>query len=225
MRINPRPMPEGFAADAYEMAFNDLKVKYRAGTSAVKRWRREVAGPPQGPLPPPDDFLWLAESLCRRQLGFHYRVGFRQIETWVRETGASPRNGRESRPEQRRKVPDDFLEIAPGLTRNLIKDHYRTNEKAVARWLLETGITPAAYTAPGKLPRYYRVPGQSNVTVLRNYGPQDEAADILRCHMPVYRCDERGRFDQKGKLWRVGNVTVDGDELLVRAARYRSKAA
>ena len=58
----------------------------------------------------------------------------------------------------------------------------------------------------------------------RAYGPEDQAADVLRRYGPVYRCDERGRMDTKGKLWRFGMVICDGEELIARADR-RVRAA
>lgn len=44
-RANSRPMPEGFAEDAFEMTTNELRAKYRCGSTTVQRWRCEVGNP------------------------------------------------------------------------------------------------------------------------------------------------------------------------------------
>lgn len=219
-----RAMPEGFEADAFELAFTDLKNKYHAGNSAIKRWRREVCGIRPSPPPVPDDFLKLSLTMCRHQLEQHYRTSWRQICAWVEETGVTPRDGRETRPQSRRPLPDDFRQIVPGMTRRQIQQHYRCSGEAVIRWLDETGIV-AAKPVPNIGNLNWRMPtGRPTVKALRNYSLYDEAADVLRRFFAVYRCDERGRANPEGKLWRVGNTIVDGDELLSRAARKRIAA-
>lgn len=61
---------------------------------------------------------------------------------------------------------------------------------------------------------------------LRYISMFDEAADALRRErFVVFRCDDRGRADQKGEFWRLGNTLLTPDELLQRAEKYRRKVA
>ena len=54
----------------------------------------------------------------------------------------------------------------------------------------------------------------------------DDAADVLRAERwAVYRCDEKGKADLKGRYWRAGNVILSPDDLLAKADRYRRRAA
>lgn len=156
----------------------------------------------------------------------HYRTNWTTVRRWIEEAGLpllkSPP------PNNARLIPEDFAEVCPTLSQAELGRRYKADRGVIVRWCNLLGVQPKP-RGPAKpkptLARYYRVPGQSNVTALRNYGPHDEAADVLRHHFPVYRCDDRGRQNEKGKFWRVGNAVVDGDELLVRAARYRRVAA
>lgn len=41
----------------------------------------------------------------------------------------------------------------------------------------------------------------------------------------VHLCNERGAYDPKGKLWRVGNLVLTEDQLIERAAKYERLVA
>lgn len=218
-----RPMPAGFA----ECAWGNSRVlarRYGVGEPTIRLWRSQLGDDPRQ-LRLPDDFADRAASMGKTALCRHYGVSDWTIDRWARAAGVKFITGARVRMVQLRPPPDDFAMLAPTMSKNALRRHYGCWIKCLERWIRETGITPGVHTPKPKLPRYYRVPGQSNVTTLRNYGPHDEAVDILRRHFPVYRCDERGRQCEKGKLWRIGNAVADGDELLVRAARYRRAAA
>lgn len=222
-----RPMPEGFPADAFTMSAPELKRKYRAGDPAIRRWRNEVGLDPRPPqfVPPPADFAELAKTRTQKELKAHYGVGSTRVSTWAKLTGASPVNGRVVRITRRKPVPDDFAEIAPMMTKTALQRHYGCYWETMERWLAETGAVPCKFVPiPPKRTGYNFRPRTRLASSSRNYTALDEAADILRHYFPVYRCDDRGLADEKGKFWRVGNVRVDGDELLARAARKRVAA-
>lgn len=50
-------------------------------------------------------------------------------------------------------------------------------------------------------------------------GIADMAARHLRRDGPVYRCDEKGEANPKGKCWRYGNIVLTEVELLAKAER------
>lgn len=173
----------------------------------------------------PADFVKVREQVRSiRNLMRHYDAGPRTVRRWLTEIGAEHKP-RPERPECRRPVPEDFAELAPTMTKTGLSEHYGTANKIVERWCAETGIS-AKRRQPRKR-NVFTMPSNGAPTVerLRNYGIHDEAADVLRHYGPVYRCDEQGRAKERGELWRVGNVVVDGDELMARADRARRKAA
>lgn len=219
-----RPMPEGFPADAFEMAVDELKRKYRAGDTAVRRWRNEVGLPASRQVQIPDDFVEVAPRHTRRELKRIYGVGSDRLASWLRQTGASSLNANTVRP--LRPVPDDFAEVAPTMARYRLRDHYSTDIGIIDRWLAETGLKPGR-ALPAQRIRHIGMTFRPRTTLAsdnRQYGVHDQAADLLRKYYPVYRCDERGRANPKGKLWRAGNSLIDGDELLARADRKRRAA-
>lgn len=114
-------------------------------------------------------------------------------------------------------LPADFAETRQklGSVAHLTK-HYGVSWRVVGRWIKEAGMPSLrGEHLKGKQPAF----GFSAVKGLNNYGPEEQAADILRKRAAVFRCDENGRANPKGRFWRVGNVVCDADELLARAAR------
>lgn len=237
---NFRDIPPDFAELAATLPVKKLRTYYGAGQKAVERWliesgmkgKRVKAPRPNDPAnyahlrrPVPED---LAEMRARLRgsdrLAKHYRASWETVKRWLAEAGLPPLKPQP--PHNSRPVPADFAVLAPQLTQAELGRHYRAGREIIVRWCAESGVA-AKERAPAprgtfRLPRH---PGERNVTILRNYGPEDEAADLLRPHMPIYRADERGRADPKGKFWRAGNSLLDGAELVAKAERYRRRAA
>lgn len=123
-----------------------------------------------------------------------------------------------------RPAPDDFIKQRQTLGGQWkLAAHYRVSHRTVARWIAELGLPDLRQSEAHRARARLRMPPNGSPTVARlhSYSAHDNAADTLRRHTPVYRCDERGRADPKGSHWRVGNTVVDGDELLARADRAR----
>jgi hypothetical protein len=104
--------------------------------------------------------------------------------------------------------------------------------KVVKRWMKETEIEPRPYDRKGvvpvnRKPQAIRQMGVPHKAIIRDKPRSiwDDAADVLRHYGPVYRCDEKGTADQKGRYWRAGMVILTPDDLLARADRYRRRAA
>jgi len=105
--------------------------------------------------------------------------------------------------------------------------------KVVKRWMKETEIEPRPYDRKGvvpvnRKPQAIRQMGVPHKAIIRDKPRSiwDDAADVLRAERwAVFRCDEKGKADQKGRYWRAGMVILTPDDLLARADRYQRRAA
>lgn len=205
-----------------------------------RTYHKDTKGPEKRvPVPPPHDLREMAKAMNKTMLRQHYGIGEDRLETWLRETGVVPAKGLCIR---RRHLPDDFAEIAPSMSQMALSKLYKVDWTTIKRWKEEAGVETMD---PNELRRrnLRREPQQNNrlpshsfvfkgssaIPVVRDsrlFTLYDQAADELRRNRwAVHRCDDRGRYCEKGKLWRVGNVICTPDELLQRAARYRNRAA
>lgn len=144
-----------------------------------------------------------------------------------------------------RNAPDDFAEQAETKGTNALSAYYGASKKIVRRWFAETGakklppqivgntkprtekqLAVSRRSYPGKVGS--RPVGGSAADrtfhavateIHRDTSVAGMAADHLRRIAPVYRCDERGRQDVKGALWRVGNGILTDAEVIARAER------
>lgn len=221
-----RPMPADFATVSQGMTVKALQRHYRAKYDTIRRWR-DVAGADSGRYDkPPADFAHYAAIEHKCALGRRYRCSVSKIDRWLSIAGVTPPCAKRGPAPNRRPVPDDFAQVAPTMLKTHLRIHYGVNQDGLDRWIGESGVFPKTFEGGAGNVRPTRVPGQSNLARLRNYSIHDQAADILRRDKwIVYRCDERGVQAEKGKFWRVGNVVVDGDELLARAEKKKARAA
>lgn len=105
--------------------------------------------------------------------------------------------------------------------------------KVIKRWISETEIEPVPYERkgiipPNRKPQAFKQLGTPHKAIIRDKPRSiwDDAADVLRAERwAVFRCDENGKADQKGRYWRAGMVILTPDDLLSRADRYRRRAA
>lgn len=196
-----------------------IRIDKRGGNRA----RHEVR-------PMPDDFAQQAKDKNRSQLVKHYRTSDKAVGRWIDESGFTPRRT------VNRLVPDNWEQLcavhtAAELTRLLVADI-----KVIKRWIAETKIEPVPFDRKGIIPvnrkpkseRAFKVMGSPHKAII-NTRPRsiwDDAADVLRAERwVVYRCDEKGKADQKGRYWRAGMVILTPDSLLEKADKYRRSAA
>ena len=174
--------------------------------------------------PVPEGFADLAPTMLKFELIKHYRTSETVLARWLEETGVKSRA-----PSWKRPMPADFAEVGPTMSKTQLCRHYSVNNEAVNRWLLEAGVT-AAKAMPGNYTNHPRpvVRVRSMITPYEHQAeatPYDDALFVLRKANPVYRCNDRGGFDPKGKFFRIGASChiMTGDELLARAERVRER--
>ena len=222
------PIPADLAESVKTMSQAELCRHYRIGQATAKKWFAETGllpvtfNPEYRPVPA--DFAEHT-SIGVEKLRKMYSCGTRTIERWRAEIGFVPAY---------RLKPDNFAQIAVGMTIGQAVERFGAHRQTVAYWFQKAGIKPAKVERKPAIRPTRSVATISNMGRAqpaaklhdRAYGPQDAAADVLRSERwPVYRCKETGRADAAGKWWRVGNVVCDGDELLARAAKYARAAA
>lgn len=217
-------------ADRLDRSVSKTALHYGVGRTVTRRWFVEAGialRPTQKARPRPADLLEMRAKLGSvENLQKHYRAASETVKRWLEEVNAPrlhPQHRKGKASSNRRPVPDDFAVIAPTMTKAGLMEHYRTNNRAVDRWLAETGAAAATYvpapTYSRPTLRYVRAPSHSNIAPTRTYSAEDAAADVLRKWAAVYRCKPNGRADHKGTHWRMGNTVLTGPELIQRAER------
>lgn len=231
-RPNRRPVPADFAKQVKRLKYKKLIAQhYNVGFKALYRWLSEsgisLTDGRKSPFlkAPPADFMQIAPTMSREKLCAHYDCGDKVLRRWIAETGVAFTSG--ARP--RLHLPPGFALAAPSMTHGELMAHYGVSKGIITRWCEETGTKPFRHRAEPKQKRVISMApsrGQGvQFTITKTYGEHDLAADVLRRHFAVHRCDERGRYEERGKFWRVGTVVCTPDELLERADRARERAA
>lgn len=226
--IGGQPYPADFPAFAAGRSNIALARHYSVDPKVVRRWIREanVTERPFETRPrraAPDGFIDVAH-LPIRVLSDRYGCSGDMISRWRSEVGASLTR-------KRFDIPHDFADMALVKWKVKLASHYGVCIEVIRRWCLVSGVEP--------IPAPMVSIGQKNAAQPRSHTPKtpyqpvekprsihDVAARTLREERwTVFRCDERGRGNPDGHMWRVGNVVCDGDELLSRAAKYARAAA
>lgn len=235
-----KPMPSDFPIYAADETHAQLKKRYNVGTHVLQRWHMENGGNPRVRVtmrPVPDDFHQLAPVNSINFLHRHYVADERVIKRWLRETGLEPATVYIKRPDKRIAMPEEFAEVAPGMTQRELAKRYKCARDVIRQWLEIAGIAskgrnqrkPRSEYTKSAPRRTFEFRGHAGLLVLRDMRSRsiyDEAADLLRRHdFRINRCDERGRYDANGSFWRSGNTLLTPDELLQRADKYRKRAA
>lgn len=188
--------------------------------------------------PLPHDFTSVASSLSNSELIDRYDVAYSVVRRWRKETGvnlseeALARKIGKGRPKMH--IPPDLAATAARLRQFELAGHYRVNRNTVLRWLERAQIKAVPFREPKpKLIRRERrsVKTSHGVNFIlpkvgfacqRDTSSEGMAAEHLRCatRAIIYRCDERGRADQTGPLWRYGNIAITRRELIARAEKH-----
>lgn len=175
----------------------------------------------------PADFAEQAKIKCRYQLVKHYRTSDKAVGRWIDESGIQPLKV------IMRPVPVDWEQLCATHTAADLTRLLQADIKVIKRWISETEIEPVPYERKGVIPvnrkpQAFKQLGTPHKAIIRDKPRSiwDDAADVLRAERwAVFRCDEKGKADQKGRYWRAGMVILTPDDLLARADRYRRRAA
>lgn len=174
----------------------------------------------------PSDFAEKAKTMCRNQLVKHYRTSDKAVGRWADECGVHPLKV------MMRPAPADWEQLCAKHTAAELRRLLQADIKVIKRWIKETEIEPVPFDRkgiipPNRRPNLLKQMGTPHKAIIRDKPRSiwDDAADVLRHYGPVYRCDENGKADQKGRYWRAGMAILTPDDLLSRADRYRRRAA
>lgn len=185
----------------------------------------------------PEDFAALAPAMTVNAATHHWKTGRNIVLRWAIEAGIEL----QAQKGCMEPAPENWSELCADLSATAMRKKFGWGAGIIKRWSEETQIFPrdgrrdvirpqlrfAARTIRKAKPNIGRKGhGQTTFHDCRTKSLWDEAADVLRLERwTVYRCNQRGAYDEKGEFWRVGNVVVSPDDLLRRADRYRRKAA
>ncbi len=175
----------------------------------------------------PSDFAEKAKTMCRNQLVKHYRTSDKAVGRWADECGVHPLKV------MMRPAPGNWEQLCSMHTAAELVRLLQADAKVIKRWIAETEIEPVPYIRKGiipinRKPNPLKQMGAPHKAIIRDKPRSiwDDAADVLRAERwAVFRCDEKGKADQKGRYWRAGMVILTPDDLLQRADRYRRRAA
>lgn len=185
------------------------------------------------PIPLPHDFTAVASSLSNSELIDRYDVAYSVIRRWRKETGvnlseeALAEKIGKGRPKMH--IPPDLAATAARLRQFELASHYRVNRNTVRRWLVRAQINAVPFREPKPKIHRERRPNKTNFILpkvefacQRDTSSEGMAAEHLRCatRAAIYRCDEHGRADQNGSLWRYGNIAITRRELIARAEKH-----
>lgn len=141
----------------------------------------------------------------------------------------------------RRAIPDDFAVMWQTMGLEALAAHYRCCKDITSRWAKELGLVrkpgslhPHAWKAriaPTPRPKPpVRMPNNRYLTAARPFSSKAEmtaagrAADFLRpMYVPVYRCNEDGKPEASGRLWRCGKRVFSDTEIIARADEIRAR--
>lgn len=218
-----RAVPRDFHKKGAELSNKKLAKHYKCAQSTIAKWRIETGVKRLSAEPDyvPADFAILAPTMIITELERHYGVRHGKIKAWAEKAGVKvKRNGL-------RPPPDGFADDAPSMVKSAMMKRYKADIKTVNRWLSEVGVLAAEQVRipppRSSRPFVFRTGSTPKSLDLRQRSLYDDAADILRRErFVVYRCDDNGRFNERGSLWRRGNSILTGAELLEKAARYAS---
>ena len=175
----------------------------------------------------PSDFAEKAKTMCRNQLVKHYRTSDKAVGRWADECGVHPFKV------MMRPAPADWERLCATHTAAELARMLQADAKVIKRWIKQTDIEPVPFDRkgiipPNRRPNPLKQMGTPHKAIIRDKPRSiwDDAADVLRAERwVVYRSDEKGAANPKGMYWRMGNVILTPDDLLMRADRYRKRAA
>lgn len=240
----PTPMPADFRRHSSDR-IPDLEKRYGVGKYVLQRWRRELGIYPRRVKISIQmkEVIRLSEAgLSVNQISNNLGVGRKAVY------GAAERYGYvfpKRKPASRAQpLPVDFADKFHSMSYEALADYYQRAVKTIRAWASRAGlkrVRPAMMPANrlsrprpverstyqrshANAPRLVKHHKATISEVRRDPTAAGRAQEILqRDNWVVYRCDENGRQDTAGKLWRCGRVIVTDAELIERAGRVTAR--
>lgn len=156
----------------------------------------------------PEGFAEKAATHTNSELQEMFSVGRKSVLRLRRIVGVPSPPVDRSHP---RKMPEGFAGRAKTMTRSQLCAYYSCSYKTLARLIREADVEPMSYNRarPRKM--------MPIDTVKPSLSYAGEAAEYLKRWGAVTRCNEAGRFDPKGSMWRRGSAILTDDEVIERA--------
>lgn len=128
----------------------------------------------------PDDFATVCREMPVRQMIPHYKASQHTIAQWFERVGINPADVRQynRQIDNRRPRPDDFLDMAPWMTRAELENHYHAGTSTVMRWISEIGGKPRKGAAGKENARTKAVPDDFRQNAHRK---NEELREIYGC--------------------------------------------
>lgn len=181
----------------------------------------------------PEDFAQIAPGKTERKLTKHYRTGEKVVQRWAEQSGIVLARCRQGAP-----PPDNWKDLCATGPIMVLESQLNVSGRTIRRWIAETGIRPVPFVrkkaivglkSKPKQPKNLGQMGGGKLVIRhdnRTRSIWDDAAAVLRAdRWTVFRCGPTGAYMAAGLHWRVGNVVVTPDELLMRADRVRARLA
>lgn len=170
--------------------------------------------------PIPDGFAEIAPTMTANALAARFGSAVETINKWCAATGVSAL----PRPEPI-KAPDNIFEMLETMTHTDIAAEIGVGRNTVARMARAAGFVrhkPEPKPRPAQKSNAF-FPRTPKVLIPKDCYQRDmsllgQAVDHLRSLGPVYRCNDRGRADISGKMWRRGNSNPLTDEEIIERA-------
>lgn len=239
-----KAMPDDFREHSSDPV-KDLVLRYGAGKNVIARWRKELGIYPRRvkiTLQIADVIRLSEKGLTVEQIGYNLGVGRRAVMGAAKRAGyelPSHKGGR-----QANGLPADFAAKFHLMSVEALADYYHRSQKTISAWATKAGLKRVRppmvradrlsrarpVSAPKPIVKSYAAPRlvthhKGTIReIWRDSTEAGKAQEILqRDKWAVYRCDESGRQDVTGKLWRCGRVIVTDAELIERAARVTAR--
>lgn len=209
-------IPDDFAEMATHMTVDEAALHYRVNKDIIKRWRKEAGIVKQvGPkVVMPEDFEQNAHMTIE-ELAFHYPlIPKHYFSSWRKKLGIKARTR-----SRHTKIPADFAEIAPKITRNQACQRYGVGGKTVRLWEQSTG----SFCMSADIARQERAAAKMRPVKLSSAKAEicEKAMSLLRKERwIVFPCNADGAFEHCNTHWRVGRLVLTFEEMILKAKRY-----
>lgn len=214
-----------------------LAKRYGLTPSCIYRRLREIGQAPVQRVrtrAAPDDFAALAPTFTLHDACKHWRASHHTAKGWYRAAGIEPARRVYPKtirqPRRPKGPPENFATVARDMTLAEAAKHFGISIKRAMRYKRELGMgvakehgrrasQPFRRAMPERASvRPYRGKKMAALASQRDDSHAGQAADFMRRRgWVVFRVDDRGQPNAKGRRFQVGRLTLSIDELIEMA--------